>query len=77
MDLFDKYGVLTNRELEARVDVLYERYNAILAIEARTLVTMLKTKVIPAAQRAQHDLAGSTAPPRKSVSAGRSRRSRR
>ncbi len=57
LDLFDKYGVLTNRELEARVEVLYERYNTILGIEARTLVGILKTKVLPAARRTQHELA--------------------
>jgi glutamine synthetase len=49
--------VLTPRELKARVDVLYERYNTVVGIEARTLTGMLKTAVLPAALRAQTELA--------------------
>jgi glutamine synthetase len=56
-DLFEKYGVLTHRELEARIDVLYERYNTVVGIEARTLAGMLRTMVLPAAHRAQTELA--------------------
>src|SRR5204862_7383024 len=37
LGLFEKYGVLSSRELTARVDVLLETYNKTMAIEARTL----------------------------------------
>jgi glutamine synthetase len=61
MSLFDKYGVLNNRELKARVEVSFERYVTILGIEARTMVTMLRTLVLPAALRAQAELAETVA----------------
>ncbi|MFM8698054.1 MAG: glutamine synthetase III [Phycisphaerales bacterium] len=56
-DLFSKYGVLSPRELEARHDVLVEHYNTVLAIEGRTLVQIVRTQVLPAALRAQEELA--------------------
>ena len=49
--------MLSNRELEARVEVLYEKYATILDIEARTLLSMLRTKILPAALRAQGEIA--------------------
>lgn len=54
--LFAAYGVLTERELSARVDVNIERYNRTVAIEARTLVSMLNREVLPAALRFQGEL---------------------
>jgi glutamine synthetase len=57
LSLFEKYGVLNNRELQARVDVLFETYVKTLGIEARTLVSMLKQQVLPAALRYQTELA--------------------
>ena len=59
--LFDKYGVLSERELRARVDVLWEQYNTILGIEARTMLAMLRTRVLPAAIRYQTELANAVA----------------
>ncbi len=54
--LFEKYGVLTRRELEARVEVSLEKYNRTVGIEARTLVSVLKREVLPAALRFQTEL---------------------
>ncbi len=59
--LFAKYGVLNKRELKARVDVQIEKYNTIQRIEARTLISMLRTHVLPAALRAQTELAETVA----------------
>ncbi|MCK4342936.1 MAG: glutamine synthetase III [Phycisphaerae bacterium] len=56
--LFKRYGVLNKRELEARAEVYLEKYNTIIGIEARTLVSMLKREVLPAAVRFQTELAG-------------------
>ncbi|MCK4303954.1 MAG: glutamine synthetase III [Candidatus Eisenbacteria sp.] len=61
MDLFAKYGVLSNRELKARIDVQLEKHNTILGIEARTLSGILKTQVLPAAIRYQTELAEAAA----------------
>lgn len=55
--LFSKYGVLSARELKARCEVLLEQYCTILEIEGRTLSTMIRTEVLPAALRGQAELA--------------------
>jgi glutamine synthetase len=55
--IFSKYKVLTERELAARVEVLHEQYATIIEIEARTMLSMLKTQVLPAALRFQMELA--------------------
>jgi glutamine synthetase len=59
--LFAKYGILNNRELKARVEVLYEKYNTVMDIEARTLLSMLRKQVLPAALRFQTELAETVA----------------
>ena len=56
-ELFAKYGVFTARELKARYEVLVEQYVKIMRIEARTLVTMVRTQIVPAAIRFQAELA--------------------
>lgn len=55
--LFGDYGVLNERELEARVEVLYEKYCTTVEIEARTIIHMMNNLIIPASVRYQLDLA--------------------
>ena len=57
MDLFSHYNVLSNRELEARFEVLLDQYATVVTIEARTLIMILSTKVLPASLRYQGELA--------------------
>ena len=57
LEIFEKYKVLSNRELEARVDVLEEQYVTNKEIEARTLISMMNTQIIPAAEVYQFELA--------------------
>lgn len=57
LDMFAHYHVLSNRELLARGEVLLEQYATIVTIEARTLIMMLSTQVLPAALRYQGELA--------------------
>jgi glutamine synthetase len=59
--MFEKYGVLTPRELQARYDVLLEQYDAIMGIEARTMELLLRTRVLPAALRYQTEVAETVA----------------
>ena len=59
--LFARYGILNKRELAARVEVNLERYNRVVGIEARTLVSMLKREVLPAATRFQAELGSAVA----------------
>ena len=55
--LFSHYIVLIILELDARYKVFLEQYATIVSIEARTLIMMLSTKVLPAALRYQGELA--------------------
>jgi glutamine synthetase len=55
--MFSKYGVMSATELDARVDVLFETYVHTMDIEARTMIQMAETMVLPSATRYQADLA--------------------
>ncbi len=55
--LFSSYGVLSKRELHARYEVQLEQYCKLVQIEGRTLSQMACTQVLPAALRAQGELA--------------------
>jgi glutamine synthetase len=46
--LFATYGVLSERELEARVEVNWERYVKVQNIEANTTLEIAKTMILPA-----------------------------
>ncbi|WP_026912901.1 glutamine synthetase III [Patulibacter minatonensis] len=46
--LFERYEVLSEREIEARYDVLVEQYSAKLNIEAETCASMARTLILPA-----------------------------
>ncbi len=59
--LFDTYGVLDPIELKAREEVLFEQYNHIQQIEARTMLGMIRTQVMPAVVRYQTELSESIA----------------
>ncbi|MBV9818313.1 MAG: glutamine synthetase III [Solirubrobacterales bacterium] len=49
--VFSNYGVLSQRELESRYEVLLEQYVTRLNIEAETASAMAKTMLLPAAVR--------------------------
>lgn len=57
--LFNKYGVLSPVELEARYTIRLERYINEMDIEAKTMLDMVMTKIIPAGMRYQSSLATS------------------
>jgi glutamine synthetase len=56
-ELFGKYGVLSERELAAREEVRLHQYSLTIEIESHTLADMLRQQVLPAALRAQTELA--------------------
>ncbi len=60
-DLFKKYAVLSERELESRYEVYAEQYIASVNVESNLVVEMAKTIVFPAAIRYQGELAASLA----------------
>lgn len=61
IDLFDKYSVLSERELESRYEVYAEQYISAVNVESNLVVEIAKTMVFPAAIRYQGELAASLA----------------
>ena len=57
--MFVRYGVLTEQEIESRLNIRLERYVKGIDIEARTLQLMLKTFVIPDVSEYQGDIGSS------------------
>ena len=55
--MFDKYSVLSPRELQSRMEVYLEQYCLTVGLEARTAIEMAKTVIFPAAIRYQGQLA--------------------
>jgi len=58
-ELFTRYGVLSEVEVEARYRVRLEEYVNKIEIEAKTLLRMARTEVLPACLRYQGELAAS------------------
>ena len=61
VQVFERFGVLTQAELEARSHILFEKYNKQLTIEARTMLSMSRRMVLPAAIKMQTIMAESVA----------------
>jgi glutamine synthetase len=57
IEMFEKYGVLSKRELESRMDIYLEQYVKTLNVESKLVVEMGKTMLFPAAIRYQSELA--------------------
>ncbi len=47
-DVFAKYGVLSNEELESRYNTYKETYETVIGIEANTALDIAKTLIVPA-----------------------------
>ncbi len=59
--LFEKHGVLSGAELKARVEILLEGYVTKILIEARTMLSMAKRQILPAANEYSGGLASDIA----------------
>ena len=59
--LFEKYGVLSARELESRYETYLEQYNMTVDVEANLTIRLAKTSIFPAAIRYQNELASTCA----------------
>jgi glutamine synthetase len=55
--VFEKYGVLSKRELESRHDIYLEQYVKSVSVESKLVVEIAKTMLFPAAIRYQSELA--------------------
>jgi len=58
---FEKYGILTERELESRKEIAYEHYVKSVNVEANAVIEMAQTIIYPAAMRYQGELADTVA----------------
>lgn len=56
-ELFSKYGVLSERELESRLETYLEQYCMTIAVESKLTREMARTLIFPAAIRFQNELA--------------------
>ncbi|MGV9857669.1 glutamine synthetase III family protein [Gordonia sp. NPDC003425] len=56
-EVLSKYGILSERELEARKDVILEQYSLALLVEAKETLEVAKTMILPAATRYLGELA--------------------
>ena len=54
MNVFLRAGVLSEREMLARQEILFETYVKTVAIEAQVLLSLLRERVLPAALEAQN-----------------------
>ena len=55
--LFDKYKILTPRELHSRYEINFEHYIKSVNVEAKLVLSMARTIVMPGVLRYQHDVA--------------------
>ncbi len=51
IELFEKHGVLSKTEITSRVDVLYESYAKMKETEAKVVIDMIHTQIIPAVSK--------------------------
>jgi glutamine synthetase len=61
IDLFTKYKVYTEKELNSRFNILAEAYVKAIDIEAKTALLMAKTMILPASLRYQKEVGESIA----------------
>ncbi len=61
LDLFEKYSVLSKRELRSRYDIYVEQYVKAVNVEANLTKQIAKTQILPAVIRYQGELAASAA----------------
>jgi glutamine synthetase len=59
--LFNKYGVLSQREVHSRYEIYVERYCKDVNTESLTCLSMARTYILPAAYRYQAELASTAA----------------
>jgi glutamine synthetase len=61
IEVFEKYGVFSARELHSREEVRYEMYVLTVNVEAKLTLEMGSTVILPAAMRYQTELAANVA----------------
>jgi glutamine synthetase len=57
--LFERFGVLSAKEAESRMNIMFEAYCKAIAIEGQSALSLARTLVLPAGQKAQLAMAQS------------------
>ena len=57
--MFERFEVLSSKESESRMNIMYEAYSKALAIECQSALGLARTSILPAAQKHQGQLANS------------------
>jgi glutamine synthetase len=57
--LFEKFGVLSAKEAESRMNIMFEAYSKAIAIEGQSALSLARTMILPAAQKWQLTVAQS------------------
>jgi glutamine synthetase len=59
LELFEQLGVLSAKEAESRMNIMFEGYSKAIAIEGQSALSIARTILLPAAQKSQRDVAES------------------
>ncbi|MDD5939735.1 MAG: glutamine synthetase III [Lachnospiraceae bacterium] len=57
VELFERFGIFTRKELESRKEIIYETYAKTINIEALTMIDMAAKEILPACMHYERDLA--------------------
>ncbi len=61
VDLFERFAVLSSKEVDSRMSIMFEGYCKAIAIEGQSALSIARTMILPAAQRSQGVVAQSLA----------------
>ena len=61
VELFERFHVLSAKEVESRMHIMFEAYCKAIAIEGQSALSIARTMILPAAQRTQLTVAQSVA----------------
>ncbi|MBL9076052.1 MAG: glutamine synthetase III [Planctomycetes bacterium] len=59
IELFERFGVLSAKEAESRMNIMFEAYSKAIAIEGQSALSLARTMILPAAQKWQLTVAQS------------------
>lgn len=57
MNVFLRHGILTEREIVARQEILLDNYSKTIIIEGQILVELIKTRILPSCRKAETEAA--------------------
>ena len=61
VELFERFAVLSSKEVESRMNIQFEAYSKAIAVEGQSALSIARTMILPSAQRTQLAVAQSVA----------------